>query len=81
MADPLNHDAWAKASEAAEAAWAKHVPGAHTIDYRITPQYFRLNIPVEALANLTPDAHTRILAMLNAWITEHKPVVVKGSTP
>jgi hypothetical protein len=52
-----------------------------TIDYTITPRRFILDIPVEALAGLSPDAHTRMLAMLNAWITEHKPVVVKGPTP
>lgn len=50
------------------------------INYTITPQRFVLDIPVEALAGLSPDAHTRMLAMLNAWITEHKPVVVKGPT-
>ena len=51
-----------------------------TINYHITPSHFRLDIPVEALAGLSPDAHTRMLAMLNNWITEHKPVVVKGPT-
>ena len=44
-----------------------------TIEYQITPRRFILDIPVEALANLNADAHTRLLAMLNAWITEHKP--------
>jgi hypothetical protein len=45
-----------------------------TIEYQITPRRFILDIPVEALANLNADAHTRLLAMLNAWITEHKPM-------
>ncbi len=54
---------------------------AHAIAYCISPSRFTLDIPVEALAGLSPDAHTRMLAMLNAWITEHKPVVVKGPTP
>lgn len=52
-----------------------------TIHYNITPKRFLLDIPVEALANMTPDAHTRILAMLNAWINENKPPVLKGPTP
>ena len=47
-----------------------------TIDYTITPKRFTLDIPVEALDALTPDAHTRMLAMLNNWITENKPPVV-----
>jgi hypothetical protein len=44
-----------------------------TIDYMITPKCFVLRVPVEALANLTPDAQTRMLNMLNTWVIEHKP--------
>jgi len=53
--------------------------GVPCIDYHITPRRFQLDIPVEALAHFSPDAHTRMLAMLNAWITEHtpKPVAAK----
>ena len=58
----------------AKADGAKCVPIRSCIDYTITPHRFVLDIPVEALANLTPDAHTRMLAMLNNWITEHKPL-------
>jgi len=50
-----------------------------TIDYTITPKRFILDIPVEALANLNADAHTRLLAILNAWITEHTPKPVAAA--
>lgn len=47
-----------------------------TISYTMTNQIFRLEIPVEALANLSTDDHTRMLDMLNAWIQRHKPLKV-----
>jgi len=31
--------------------------------------------------DLAAPLPSRMLAMLNAWVTEHKPVVVKGPTP
>jgi hypothetical protein len=46
------------------------------IRYTMTPERFALDIPVGALANLTQDSHTRMLAMLNEWILRHKPVTV-----
>jgi hypothetical protein len=54
------------------------VPREPTITYTITPDRFSLDIPVEALANLTNDGQTRLLDMLNAWILRHKPPVVKS---
>lgn len=50
-----------------------HFDPSQTINYTLTPQRFVLEIPVEALANLSEDSHTRMLAMLNAWINQHKP--------
>ena len=47
-----------------------------TIFYTMTPDRFRLDIPVGALANLSPDAHTRILAMVTDWINRHKPITI-----
>jgi hypothetical protein len=46
------------------------------IRYTMTPERFALEIPVAALANLSQDAHTRMLAMLNEWILRHKPTTV-----
>lgn len=54
-------------------------PAPPTIHYQITPHRFVLDIPVEALANLGHDSHTRLIAMLNDWIIRHKPLTVKGS--
>lgn len=72
---------WARMSEAAGATPVffertndpRPIQFQPTIDYTITPKRFILDIPVEALASLTPDAHTRMLAMLNNWVTENKP--------
>ena len=47
--------------------------GDPTINYTMTPKRFMVEIPVAALANLSTDAHTRMLEMLNAWILRHKP--------
>lgn len=74
MKPQINQDvdpaAWARSSAA---AGAKPVYFDHpTINYTITPQKFVLEIPVEALVNLSEDSHTRILAMLNAWIAQYK---------
>lgn len=52
-----------------------------TIFYTMTPDSFRLDIPVGALANLSPDAHTRLLAMVTDWINRHKPLPVLVSVP
>lgn len=72
--------AWAKASAAAGAKPVEFIYKPHPrIDYTITPHQFRLEIPVEALENLTPDAHTRMLALLNDWISRHKPIVVPAA--
>ena len=46
-----------------------------TIHYIMTPDQFMLRIPVGALAGLSQDSHTRMLAMLNEWILRHKPTV------
>ena len=73
--DPV---AWTHAS-AARGALPVHFEHMPTINYTITPQRFVLEIPVEALANLSEDAHTRMLAMLNDWINQHKPR--KGTKP
>lgn len=50
---------------------------ARTIEYTMTPQRFVMEIPVEALANLSHDDHTRMLAMLSDWIARHKPPKVE----
>lgn len=50
-----------------------------TIFYAMTPNSFHLDIPVEALANLSEDSHTRMLAMISEWIARHKPVKVETS--
>jgi len=82
--------AWARASAAAGAkpvTWGGEEPikmlqrivearDHGTIFYAMTPQRFILEIPVEALANLSQDSHTRMLDMLNAWILRHKPLTV-----
>jgi hypothetical protein len=47
------------------------------IEYHVSHREFMLKIPVEALAGMSQDAHTRMLGMLNDWISRHKPVVVK----
>jgi len=67
--------AWARwsAASGAKPVMIEADPMARTINYTITPRRFILDIPVEALANLSGDAHTRMLAMLNAWIVENKP--------
>lgn len=53
----------------------------NTIFYTMTPFMFKLEIPVEALANLSPDAHTRMLRLLGDWIERHKPIVVPTPIP
>lgn len=50
-----------------------------TINYTITPHRFVLDVPVAALANLSEDSHTRMLAMISEWIARHKPP--KVTTP
>ena len=59
----------------------RHAQENSTINYTMTPDRFVLEIPVSALANLSTDAHTRMLEMLNAWILRHKPLVVKEVKP
>ena len=51
-----------------------HVGG--TIFYTMTPDRFQLDIPVEALANLSEDSHPRMLAMISEWIARHKPITI-----
>lgn len=46
------------------------------IRYTASPQRFQLDLPAVALANFTPDDHTRLLGLLSQWITMHKPVTV-----
>lgn len=76
--DPAEWARWSAAAGARPVDWARAEPiRVPCINYEITPRRFQLDIPVEALANLTSDGHTRMLAMLNAWITEHTPPKVK----
>lgn len=71
--------AWAKWSEASGAKPVKFdmeraaQERYATIDYMISPKCFVLRVPVEALANLTEDAHTRMLRMLGDWISDNRP--------